>query len=373
MQRAEAPADTSVEWVTTAERLAGIGESWRALLGRQATPFDTPEWFSAWWSAFGDDGSSELHVATVWRGGELAAVLPLQRRGGQGLAALSNDHSPLFRAVAADAAALAQVVGAALGDGRQPLTLAAVPSDDPLLATLGERAARLGMRPLLEPAHTSPIVDTAGDPTQWRAASKPRWGAPLERFRRKMGNDHQARFAILEQPEDLDRALARGFEVEASGWKGEHGTAILSSPATTAFYRDFAHAAHARGELLLSGIELDGALAAFDLTVLRSNRLYLLKTGFDERFRKLAPGLVMRLSVIERCFELGVEAHELLGDDAAWKRKFATTERSHVDCHTYGSGLVGGGRYAYRTIARPLLKRARNRALSAVRLPTRSS
>ena len=103
---------------------------------------------------------------------------------------------------------------------------------------------------------------------------------------------------------------------------------------------------------------LDGHWAAFDLCLLYDDRLYLLKTGYDERFRRLAPGLVMRLSTIERCFELGLEAHELLGDDTEWKRKFATAERRHVGFHAYERGLAGSVSYTYRATARPLLKRA---------------
>src|SRR6185369_5086932 len=97
--------------------------------------------------------------------------------------------------------------------------------------------------------------------------------------------------------------------------KGASGTAIISDPRTETFYREVASSFAERDELRLSRVVLDGHWAAFDLC--------LLKTGYDERFRRLAPGLVMRLSIIERCFELGLEAHELLGDDTEWKRKFA--------------------------------------------------
>jgi len=352
----------TIEWVTSGQRLAEIAKPWSELLGAGATPFDRPEWFSAWWSAFA--GDAELRVCTVWSDGRLVAVLPLQRRSRDELTALANDHSPLFRPVTANASALEAVIAAALGDGSEALALIGVPEDDPCLSMLRTRVEHLDMRPLPELAHTSPIVETGGDLEAWRAASKPRWGAPIERFRRKMARDHGARLAIVEAPDDLARALARGFAVEASGWKGQQGTAILSSPASEAFYRDVAGAFHARGELLLSGIELEGELAAFDLTVLHGNRLHLLKTGFDERFRKLAPGLVMRLSVIERCFELGIDAHELLGGDTEWKRKFSTTARSHASFHAFPSGPGGTGRYVYRSIARPLLKRARDRARS---------
>jgi len=80
----------------------------------------------------------------------------------------------------------------------------------------------------------------------------------------------------------------------------------------------------------------------------------------------------MRLSVIERCFELGIEAHELLGGDTEWKRKFSTTARSHVSFRAFPSGPGGTGRYLYRSVARPLLKRVRERAWDTARRPRRA-
>jgi len=237
--------------------------------------------------------------------------------------------------------------------------LPSLPEDDPCLEAIG--AAEGEMRWTVEPSYASPIVDTGGDFDAWRAESKKRWGAPLERFRRKMGRDHEAELSIVEPPADLERELADGFAVEASGWKGEAGTAILSNPDTAAFYRAIAESFAARGELRLSRIVLDGELAAFDFTILHSGRLYLLKTGFDERFRKLAPGLVMRLSIVERCFEDGLRAHELLGEESEWKAKFATGKRSHVKAIGYPASMTGALRRSYRTAVRPKLKKAYRR------------
>ena len=348
----------TIEWVTTDDRFEAIAGAWNGLLDENSTPFDCHEWHRAWWRAF---GSGELQVCLAWRGDELVAVLPLHTIPG-GLSALANVHSPLFRPVAADDAALDAVLAAALGDGRGGLELFGVPVGDPALAVAERHATELGMPRHAEPIHVSPCVDTSGDFDAWRAASKSRWGAPLERFRRKMGRDHEAVFTIVEPPADLDDQLDRGFAVEASGWKGQNGTAILSSPDTAQFYRELAHAFDRRGELRLSSIELDGELAAFDLTLLHRNKLYLVKTGFDERFRKLAPGLVMRLSIVERCFEAGIEAHDLLGDDTEWKRKFSTGTRAHTSFRAFGRGPAGRARHAYRAHGRPLLKRARDRA-----------
>ena len=347
----------AIEWITTSHRLAELAAAWDDVLSPGSTPFDEHAWFVAWWEAFG--GACDLSVCAVWRGDRLAAIAPL-RRSAISLKGLANEHSPLFRPLAVDQAALRRVVEAILARGE--LELFGIPSDEPALAALVGEARRRGVRHIVEAAHVSPIVETAGNVDAWRAASKPRWGAPLERFRRKMARDHDCRTTLVEAPEELDATLARGFAVEASGWKGREGTAILSVPETGLFYRAVAHAFARRGGLRVSSIELDGELVAFDLTILHNNRLHLLKTGFDERFRRLAPGLVMRLSIIERCFELGVDAHELLGDDSEWKRKFSTAERGHVTFRAFAPNLTGAGRYGYRTVARPLLRRAYHRA-----------
>jgi CelD/BcsL family acetyltransferase involved in cellulose biosynthesis len=354
-----------IEWLNEPERFARLGAEWERMLPADARPFDCHDWYVAWHGAFaGDDG---LRVCLAWDGERLEGALPLLERSRRSLAAMANVHTPVFRPVGRSAAGVEAVVEAALAAGTGHVELPALPAGDPSVAVLDEAATAAGRRHVVSPQHVSPIVELTGSYEEWREASKPRWGAPLERFRRKMARDHEAELSIVEPAVDLEAELARGFAVEASGWKGEEGTAILSDERTLAFYREVARRFADRGELRLSRIVLDGEWAAFDLCLLHRDRLYLLKTGFDERFRKLAPGLVMRLSIVERCFELGLEAHELLGDESEWKRKFATAERAHVGFHAYERGLIGSVGYTYRAAARPLLKRAYDGTLARVR------
>jgi CelD/BcsL family acetyltransferase involved in cellulose biosynthesis len=348
-----------VEWVTDGGRFEELAASWDALA---ASPFETTAWLTSWRRAFAPD--DPLRVAVAWRGDELVGGLALAGEDGR-LAPLANLHSPVFRPVAADAVGRTAVVRAALERGDGVLTLPAVPAGDPLVT-----GAPGGWRALSTPSAVSPIVETTGELAAWRAGSKPRWGAPLERFRRKMGRDHEASFAIVVEPEDLDATLRDGFAVEGSGWKAKEGTAILSSPQTAAFYRAVAEAFAARGELRTAAIFLDGTMVAFDLLLLHARRLYLLKTGFDEAHRRLAPGLVLRLSVIERCFELGLTAHELLGDRSEWKAKFATTERAHVVWTGYAPGLRGTRAWAYRRGGRELRRVGRAVTSRLARTPT---
>jgi CelD/BcsL family acetyltransferase involved in cellulose biosynthesis len=349
---------TAVDWVTDTQGFSALAGEWDALLPGDARPFDLHCWYAAWWEAFG--GSGELAVCTLRRGDELVGALPLLRDG-RALRALANGHSPVFRPLARDGEAMEELMAAAMSGDAAQLELIALPAADAFVGQLETGAGDTPMKLLVEPSYASPIVETGGEFAAWRESSKPRWGAPLERFRRKMGRDFEAELSIVERPQDLEAELEAGFAVEASGWKGEAGTAIVSRPDTEAFYRRIAEAFHARDELRLSRIVLDGDQAAFDFCLLHRGRLYLLKTGFDERFRKLAPGLVMRLSIVERCFELGLEAHELLGEESEWKAKFATGKRAHVSATAYAKGPVGSARRLYRGAARPMLKRGYRR------------
>ncbi len=319
----------SVEWIGD---LAQARPALEALAdGRD--PFMDFDWLEAWRAAFAPE--SEPRIAVLSRDGEPAGVLPLLEREG-GLAAMANDHTPSFRPLARDDDALRELVDAAIAP---VLAVPMVPEGHPLLGLRGVTSTD---------AVISPRVDMAATFDEWRELTKPRWQTPIERLRRKMDREHEAVFSLVEAPQDLDATLTAGFDVEGSGWKAAAGTAISSQPQTEAFYRAVARAFEARGELRCSSITLDGRMVAFGLQVLHGGRLYQLKTGFDESLRKLAPGLVLQLGVIERCFELELDAYEFLGHTSEWKRKFATGERAYRTWTGYRSGT----RYAYRRARR---------------------
>jgi hypothetical protein len=62
---------------------------------------------------------------------------------------------------------------------------------------------------------------------------------------------------------------------------------------------------------------------------------------------------------IERSFELGLEAVELLGDIEDYKLAFATSERQHRRFQAYRRRPASMARFAYRRWARPALKQGR--------------
>lgn len=350
-----------LEWIVDEHRFAAVEAAWDMLAAEEPTPFARHAWFAHWRRAFAVD--APLRVCALWEGDTLVGAIPLVGESRR-LTSMVNDHTPLYAPLARDERVLAALAQAVMGTGFGEVELGALPSEGEVLRHLRRASDEAGRSAVEEPQHVSPLVDMSGSYAQFRAESKPRWGAPLERFRRKMGREHDAAFSLVESPVDLGRDLERGLVIEASGWKGRAGTSILSEPSTASFYRSVAGAYHAFGELKLSGISLDGQLVAFDMSLLHNNRLWLLKTGFDESYRRLAPGLVLRLSIIERGFELGLSGHELLGDDSEWKRKFASGHRAHSRLRAYRARPAPMIRYAYRRWTRPRLRRVYQRVRS---------
>jgi CelD/BcsL family acetyltransferase involved in cellulose biosynthesis len=345
-------AEPAVVWVEDADAFAALAPEWDALAAPQRNPFLLHAWFDAWWSAFGD--GLRLRICSLRRDGALVALFPLCVRG-RVTRGIANVHTQVFKPVAADDESLGRLVDVAVAAAGE-LELWAVPVADASLPLLRAACRSAGRVAFEEPLHTSPIVELDDDFAAYRARLGGSTRRGIDRSRRRLESDHDVHLEILAAPTDVDAELARGFELEASGWKGREGTAILSSPANTRFFRDLGRAFHRLGKLRLSTIVVDGRLGAWELCVLEQGRLWSLKGAYDESLARYSPGAILRLATIERCYDLGIDGNELLGFDPPWKRRFATSDRAHCVFRAYPRRPVSFARYAYRERVRPRAK-----------------
>lgn len=349
-------ASRRVEWRAGAGALGEVAPQWDDLVDHcagAAAPYMSSGWLRCWAGAFG--GRRRLVLCTVWEGSALVAGVPLLRSPGGRWAAPVNDHTPLFRPMAIDDAARSILVDGLLDNVTSTLEVRALPADDEFVTTLLAAASRRRLRAVVEAEHVSPLVDLTAGEAHYRAVVGSRL-KEYERRRRKACREHAVRFDAVVRPQNLDQYVEAGLRLEAAGWKGTAGTAILSSPATERFYRELVQVLDAAGRLRLSALWIDGEMAAFDLALLDQGRYHLLKTGYDERLRTLAPGMLLRLAVIERCLELRLSAHEFLGPDMPWKRVFTDQARSHQAVRIQDRGIAGTSAHAYRRWVRPALR-----------------
>jgi CelD/BcsL family acetyltransferase involved in cellulose biosynthesis len=341
----------TTEWHVGVDSLA---EEWDELADRTgADPFRRPGWIGAWHHSF---GRGTLEVLAARNEGRLAAVLPIERRG-TALSSPTNWHTPLFGA-AFESADLLPTVASALFSGRpRSVSLSFLDIADPLHEEVGREARSRGYRMLERTLQRSPYLDLAeGWDDRWQSLGSKRRNT-LNRRRRRLDERGEVELRIVEGGEELGELLEEALRVEALGWKGERGTAIIADPKTHGFYRRVAGWAAGRGILSLGLLIVSGRVVAFDLA-LEEDAHYLLKTGFDPDYRDCAPGLVLRAMMIERAYSIGLERYEFLGGPNPYKLEWSDGLHDRVRLQAFRPSPAGLATWLAYRHARPVGKRA---------------
>jgi CelD/BcsL family acetyltransferase involved in cellulose biosynthesis len=308
--------------------LFAIRDEWRALCteGLCNDPRLGPDWIDAYLAAFEPDANVAL--ITIRSDGRLRGVLPLvEKRFGPGPFALrwyrsaSGVHSSRFDLVH--------------GAGDGPAVIAALWQ---FLREWREWDV-LHLRGIMTEGHLASVVALAeqnGHPVGIRGRYNI-WRVPFDpghrdldaiiasrskRLRKKLRRD-SARLAERGELQlrchagEIDPALFRKdleafYALEAAGWKGSAGTAIVSDPQTLAFYNGIATVGLGQGFMMLHLLELDGRLVAGQFSVLVGDEVMALKTTYDEALSDYSPGHVLTAYLLAdiagrglTCFDLG--------------------------------------------------------------------
>jgi CelD/BcsL family acetyltransferase involved in cellulose biosynthesis len=317
-----------------------------------ASPWVRPGWIVPWWREMGR-GDPLVQVLRS-RAGDLRALLPLQARG-RVLTSPTNWHTPQFDMVADGPQARRDLLRQAIEvcDGR--LTLGFVPWE--LVHDVTAVCVETGRHASRRVLERSPYLALAED---WEAGLDRRHLSELRRRGRRLAERGEVTLQLADEGTDLGRLLDEGLKVEASGWKGRQGTAILSDRATTAFYLSVCRWAVEQGLLRLSFLRLDGRALAFDLSLEDGGSHFLLKTGYDERERAAAPSTQLRLAVLRDCTRRQLATFEFLGGDPQWKRIWTSTSRERWQVHAFGRGATGTAAWTVHAGLLPLARRARD-------------
>jgi CelD/BcsL family acetyltransferase involved in cellulose biosynthesis len=347
----EATAERREEWVTDARRFAELRDPWNQLAADSL--FVTWEWLDCWWQAFGQ--GAEMRVQVSWDRSQLVGGMAFGLRG-RHLWAMADEQTDLYRPVARSSEDLAPVLRAVAEGPWSRITLPGVPAGDPgterLLDTLRTRGW------LVHEAfrESCPIIDTRGTFDAYSQGLSGNARRQVTKARRRLERQGQVELRVVEPVDELEPVLAESFALEAAGWKGRSKSAILSSPRMAEFWRSLFERYQRLGTLRFSELRLDGALIAFCLGVVHNARLYTLKTSYDERHAYFAPGHVLRLEMIERCFEQQIDTQELLGPMLRWKQRYATESRDTNVVRAYRRRPASLARYGGRRLVVPWLR-----------------
>ena len=103
--------------------------------------------------------------------------------------------------------------------------------------------------------------------------------------------------------EDMSAAVTAYGEIESAGWKGQRGSAIHGDNAQGRFYTDLMKRFAERGDARVFHLLMNDSVVASRMVVQGGSSAVILKTTYDEKFSRYAPGRVLLAAVLERLFE----------------------------------------------------------------------
>ena len=230
--------------------MRGSWGSWPALANRN--PFLTPEWLTAWWTAFGPPGRAASAVRCETADGRLVT-----RRPAVPVATTAGADSAVHRA-------WAQRPRRTRGRGRRPARAAdgltayltatrarwdlfigeQIPATSSLTGRLGGTVVRREGGPTLE------IRGTLDD---YLASLSTNLRQQIRRRERNLARSDRVRFRLTTSPDSLQRDLDVLFRLHQLRW----GSASRKLQSRRAFHYEFASVALERGWLRLWTLELD--------------------------------------------------------------------------------------------------------------------
>ena len=239
---------------------------------------------------------------------ELVAVCPVARSRGpfrrlfpvwyHDLAALGF---PLLDRTRGGAAlwALLDWVGHGLPQCRA-LLFRSVPADGPTAALLF-RAADIagGGIAVLDAWSRAVLRRDAGQGRSGLGALSAKGAKEARRQRRRLAERGTLGYASARADDDLTAALERFLALEARGWKGAAGTALLARPARTAFARTMARLLGRQGRCRIDSLTLDGVPIAMAVVLTAGDTDFFWKMAYAEDLAQFSPGVQLVLDMSE--------------------------------------------------------------------------
>ena len=299
----------------------------------RCNPYLRTEVLQGWEDGWFMPGST-LRVAVLSRDDQPVAALPLFRCQGR------------YRSIGASWVEPFDVVGA---------------TDPEVVAFLPRWLDGLSYAVLNRVRGSSPIVALLDSAPRWRERRS--WDAPfidlsegivgvrvslgsnlmrkLRRRERRLRELGELSFVHLDT---FDADLAEsGLELEAAGWKGRDGVAMLHRPRHLPWFRHLTEALGELGFLRMSGLYLEDRLVAFAHDVDGDGERLSTVSSYEEAHdvARCSPGLLLLEDILDRASSQGVGAYQLGGDPAPWKEAWASGWARTVDLQVFGSGVAG--------------------------------
>ncbi len=284
-------------------------DRWQDLSDRAIEPngYYLPDWeLAVNASAPGRTGAAALFAWDPASPARLTGLLPvvwLRRAFKIPLPALVSAHpygtlcTPLLDRGSAEQA-FAGMMQAARQAGAHALILREVALEGAAMAALTKVCERRGLRPRVLASHRRASLDATRDAAALlRDALGSKKLKELRRQWHRLDELAALSFEVARSREEVAAAIEVFLKLEASGWKGRRGTALIQVPGDAGFIRRATAALAARGQCDIVTLRLGETPVAAGVVLRHQDRAFFFKIGVDERFAKFSPGVQLTLEL----------------------------------------------------------------------------
>jgi CelD/BcsL family acetyltransferase involved in cellulose biosynthesis len=288
--------------------LAGVSAAqWRALSMRAAEPngYYLPEWELAVNASA--RGRGDTDALGAWRDAStligLVPVISMWRAYRVPLPALvgADPYGTLCTPLL-DRDMVEEAVTGILQHARQAgahaLIFRATSLDGAAMKAFADVLGRDGMAPLVLQSHVRACLDATCDAEEMlRDALGAKKLKELRRQRNRLAEHGAVNFDVARTPADVAAAIETFLMLEASGWKGQRGTALSQDDGDATFIRRAAPALAETGQCEIVTLRAGETPVAAAIVLRHQDRAFYFKLGVDERFAKFSPGVQLTLEL----------------------------------------------------------------------------
>ena len=156
-----------------------------------------------------------------------------------------------------------------------------------------------GLQPIILHSHLRACLDARREADEvLRDALSAKKLKELRRQRNRLAEEHGAvRFAVARTTDEVAHAVEVFLALEASGWKGERGTALRQDTGDLSFIRSATRGLSETGQCEIVTMHAGQTAVASAVVLRHQDRAFYFKLGIDERFAKFSPGVQLTLDL----------------------------------------------------------------------------
>jgi len=226
------------------------------------------------------------------------------------------------------------LIDAAKAAGARALLLQSVATEGAAYAAILDALAHRGLAPQVVSSYRRAGLDARGDAeTVLRTALSAKKLKELRRQRNRLEDAGAVLFETISAPDRIGPALEAFLKLEAKGWKGVRGTALIQHDGDAAFIRMAAPALAARGQFEVATLTRNGETLAAGLILRDGGRAWFFKIAMDETEARTSPGVQLTLDLTRHfCADAGIDFADSSADgehpmiDHLWRERIAIAD-----------------------------------------------